>query len=304
VEDGRIEDVYFVSSSVGWIGTSQGRVYRTRDGGATWDLQLDVEANIRSLGFTDTLVGWAGNLDGEDGDVLYATRNGGVDWAVIAMPAEVLGICGISVLNDTTVFAVGRNIGPAYLIATLDGGRTWTYRDMSDHAWQLVDVHFWSTTEGLAVGGYKPSLSEPSKAVVLYTGDGGKTWERRYQGSRARERGWKISFPTRLVGYVSVEGWRPGESFFLKSTDGGESWLEKQFWWGNNPYVAQGIGFVSADEGWIGSWLPGNPLLSTRDGGATWKPTAIDMPVNRLRFISDTLGYAAGGGLYKLDRNH
>src|SRR6185437_12748177 len=79
-----------------------GRIFKTTDGGNTWQLLKDSSATFyRSIGFADSLTGWVGNLGyfsavSRDTNVLYQTSDGGITW----MPAKIpyphpVGICGI-----------------------------------------------------------------------------------------------------------------------------------------------------------------------------------------------------------------
>ena len=73
------------------------------------------------------------------------------------------------------------------------------------------------------------------------------------------------------------------------------------------PYQAKGVGFVSAEVGWIAGERPGIPAYRTDDGGRTWMPdTTLGPLVNRFRFIRDRAGrleagYAIGATIHKLD---
>lgn len=286
------DDVFFVNPSVGWFATRTGEIYKTSDGGESWQVQYEGDAYFRSMAFADSLRGWVGNLRGEAGDVLYQTEDGGTTWSVVKLPSGPIGICGIWVVDHTTVYAVGRVRGPAFVLKSSDGGKSWSAIDMSPYADELIDIYFWTPEEGIVVG------STASTALILETRDGGGTWERRYVGSRTGEDAWKISFPSRTVGYVSIEAWG-AEEYFLKTTDGGTTWEDKLFWSGEIPYGAQGIGFVTPTRGWMGSYIPNNPTLKTEDGGETWQDAGFGKSVNRFRFLNDTLGYASGQTIYQ-----
>src|SRR5438477_12386788 len=64
-----------------------------------------------------------------------------------------------------------------------------------------------------------------------------------------------------------------------------------------------GMLFISTNEGCMGgpSGIPYlNSFIHTVDGGATWTPVGYDDTyfINRIRFLSPTLGFASGGNLH------
>ena len=299
----RHNDAYFVTPALGWIVNGAGEIYKTADSGASWQLQVDQRAShFRSVGFIDDQRGWAGNVGlGEfgttDSTVLYQTRDGGASW----MPIDTFigpkpkGLCGMHVVTDSVVVGVGRVRGPSFFVKTTDGGTSWTSQDMSAYAAGLIDIHFFHPDSGFAVG-LTHVDHEQSSGVVLFTSDGGLSWEKRFTTTRTGEWSWKISFPSRTVGYVSLQRNSRTPIYFLKTTDGGLSWQEILF--SETYYFVQGIGFATERLGWIG----GNssfPTFQTTDGGATWQPADFGARVNRFRFLSDTLGYAVGRRVYR-----
>lgn len=300
---GRHNDVFFVNPNSGWIVDGDGEIFHTTNSGETWDLQFQKgTAHFRTIGFVDDQRGWAGNVgNGEfgatDPNPIYETTDGGASWSPVAsISGETpVGICGINIVSETIAVAVGRVRGPAFFARTDDGGQTWTGRSMSEHAAGLIDVHFFTPDSGLAVG-LTNEDHEQSRGIVLATSDGGQTWTERFVTSRLGEWAWKISFPTRDVGYVSLQRNSRTPIFFLKTTDGGLTWEEKLF--SSSYYFVQGIGFVSENVGWIGG-NSSNPTYVTTDGGDTWASADFGSRVNRLRFISDTLGFAVGRTVYK-----
>ncbi len=300
----RHNDVYFVTPDLGWIVNGAGQIYRTDDGGTSWTLQLDQPgSHFRSVGFLDARRGFAGNVGtGEFGTTdpapLYETHDGGAFWSPITgfdgpTPA---GLCGMHVVNDSTVVAVGRVRGPAFFTRTTDRGQTWQSVDMSAYAAGLIDIYFTHPDSGFAVG-LTDTEHERSRGIVLQTTDGGATWTPRHTSTRTGEWAWKLSFPSRRVGYVSLQRNSQTPIFFLKTTDGGHTWQEKLFT--TNYYFVQGIGFITETHGWIGG-NSSSPVYATTDGGETWHTERLRPRLNRFRFLGDSLGYAVGRSVHKL----
>jgi photosystem II stability/assembly factor-like uncharacterized protein len=291
----RHDDLFFVSPDSGWVVNGNGEIHRTTDGGQTWTLQTQVSSYLRCVGFATRMKGWAGTLFGDP--LLYATQDAGVTWTPVNnIPAPLPnGICGLSVVNESVAYGVGRFDGPpAVLIKTIDGGATWTSRDMEPLATALIDCHFFDANHGLAVGGIGSFALR--HAVILSTSDGGVTWQTRYTSNRpGAEWCWKISFPTRTTGYVSIERQDAlAPRYVAKTTDGGSTWTEVPF---VTNYDEEGIGFVSTRVGWAGGWT--GDTYETIDGGASWHLAGWGVFVNRIRFLSPTLGYASGQTVYK-----
>jgi photosystem II stability/assembly factor-like uncharacterized protein len=300
----RFDDVFFVNPDVGWIVTTSGDVYRTTDGGQDWTrLVSGASAAFRSIGFVDTQHGFLGALS--FAAVLLETLDGGVTWSNITsrvVGPTPAGICGISVVDEDHIFGVGRFNGPAVFVKTTDGGQSWTSKDMSPLAGTLVDVHFFNANEGIAVGGSSSNLGSGNRAVVLATSDGGETWSQRHiTGGPNSEWGWKISFPSRFVGYVSVEYASASGSGtpakVLKTVDGGAKWIELAIPLSRESQGLQGLGFVTNSLGWAGGR---GTTTQSDEGGSSWHSHAtIDGRVNRFRFFGDSLGYAVGEFVYK-----
>ena len=302
----RHDDAFFLDRETGWVAsTDAAEIHKTVDGGETWSLQLKPDGGpyFRCIAFHDQDLGFACNLTAQEtGNPLFRTTDGGETWSVADIDPRVEGLCGISIVNASTIYAAGKYEGPAYVVKSRDGGLTWAVTDMNDRLGQAVDIHFFNERDGVLIGGsdsHKPS----SRVVVLTTSDGGETWVERHRGSRLGEFGWKISFPSREVGYVSIDTEGLEESdmdFFLKTEDGGLTWTRKPFYPGL--FRAQGIGFATEQVGWIGSFLEERPTMGTSDGGESWSEIEPGAQINRFRFNDDGTGIASGRWLFRIDR--
>lgn len=298
-----MDDLFFISPSTGWVLNNNyndppewpGEIWKTTDGGETWALQLTLNQYLRSIGFADSLTGWMGTIS-DTSKVLYRTTDGGESWSLVQnLPQpRPLGICGISIVNDSVMYASGRYFGPARVIKTTDRGASWTSMDLSAYAGALVDCHFFSPDSGFVVGCSSPDYLT-GFARVLFTSDGGSTWATRYAGNRPGEICWKMQFRARTTGYVSVERFSAGPTYYLKTTDGGITWSDRRFQ--DTLFDVQGIGFAGDSLGWMGGHS--GKAYATTDAGASWHPAGFGSNLNRFRFLSDTLAYAAGKTVYK-----
>lgn len=319
---GKQDDIAFIDRMTGWYGNGLGKLFKTTDGGETWVQQLDQPGTyVRALGFVDAQTGFLGNIGpgyfptATDPVPLYRTRDGGETWQPVEISGPALvGLCAIDVLrvpfinagvldHRVVVRAGGRVGGPALLAESVDGGETFTSRDLSDLTAMIQDVKFIDGATGFIAGASSVDISR-SSGVILKTDDGGRTWRKVYQSSRPWELTWKISFPSEQTGYVSLQSYNPDPTasvrYVLKTTDGGDSWSEVPMV-DNAQFRPFGIGFVTEELGWVGG-VPGG--LETRDGGQTWQPVSIGPAVNKIRVVRDDQGvsvFAIGAQVHRLD---
>ncbi len=318
----RHDDIYFTDPTNGWA-SQNNNIYRTTDGGNTWTTSLaSPGTHFRSVGFATPLIGFAGNLgpgsyDGgvTDPNVLYRTVDGGITWSNVPGFAEagMKGLCVINVLDSQHIYGAGRVRGPAYFIKSTDGGSTWTILSLTAAGVMngIMDVYFKDPTNGWVVGmDTNQFASPPYYGRIARTTDGGSTWTPVVTTSIGSSYFWKMSWPSTNIGYVALQ---QNASFnnvvFYKTTNGGSSWFSNSIslsglGLGASSFYLQGVGFVSETEGWIGgasgSIAYSNSFLHTIDGGVTWSPAGFNdtFLVNRIRFMSPTLGWASGANLY------
>jgi photosystem II stability/assembly factor-like uncharacterized protein len=302
----RYNDVWFITPDLGWAivpsdgGTKpDGFIYKTTDGGATWTTQYATTQHLRSVCFLDERIGFVGVLFDGSASPLLRTTDGGETWTRADIEGSMpTGICGLMRVNDSTIVGSGQVYGPAHFIRTTDRGATWASIALGTEDDWAIDCYFWSTDSGIVAGGSKAS-GQPMVSHIWQTTDGGANWTDSYVGQPDSpvdgEWCWKISFPSREVGYISIEQDR-GNSRILKTTDRGVTWQRIVI-----PQAGsrlQGCGFITDLHGWIGGRSFG--AYVTEDGGLTWSSTKDIQFVNRFRFFGDSLGYVAGDRVYKL----
>ena len=317
---GKQDDIVFVTPELGWYCNGSGRIYRTLDGGFSWVEQVHQPGTFfRCLAFVDSLRGFAGNVGPgyfpgvTDSVPLYETRDGGATWTPVTTihgPSPP-GLCAIHVSRvaaaagrpaRTVVRAAGRVGGPAFLLTSEDGGDTWESRDLSAQCGMVLDLEFVDASTGI-LSAATTADAKTSNALILRTTDGGASWTPRYRSTRPYELTWKSSFPTREVGYVTIQSYDPDSTVVrrvvAKTVDGGVTWKEipladefklREF----------GVGFIDERTGWVGGSTTG---YGTSDGGATWQPVAMGRAVNKIRLVKTArgfVGYAIGVDVYKL----
>ena len=308
----RTDDIWFVDPETGWAVNSNGQILKTEDGGASWEEQFQSGAYLRSVGFANACSGWVGTLSAATR--MFHTRDGGANWLEVGnLPSEPSAICGLSVVSESVIYASGTNFPnrPPAVVKSVDGGVSWLGIDMTPHANLLVDCFFTSPDCGWVVGG-KAEVPNPQrsdiKPVVLFTKDGGQSWENRVADLQNEfplgEWGWKIQFISDSIGFVSLENFTQGA--ILVTRDGGASWVRKVI---NDPQRnanLEGVGFVDQNHGWVGGWgdatFQGGFSSETFDGGGNWiDANQIGRFINRFRFFGDpvSVGYASGKTVYK-----
>jgi photosystem II stability/assembly factor-like uncharacterized protein len=321
--DDKQDDIYFVDDRVGWYANGAGKIYKTTDGGDSWRLQHDSPGTFfRCLAFIDHLHGFAGNVGPDrfpnvtDTNPLYETKDGGETWkAVTTIEGKpVLGLCSMHVLRDQRalgseteqrprIIGVGRVGGPTALIISDDLGATWKQIDLSAQAAMAFDVYFQDRDVGFIATATDTDFTK-SHASILRTDDGGATWKKVYESSRPYELTWKLSFPTRDTGYVTIQSYNPDVTsaarFLAKTQDGGKTWREIPLI--DKHSVQQfGVAFLDEQTGWVGAVPHG---FFTNNGGRTWRKASIGNAVNKIRLLSTpskTIGFAIGTEVHRLE---
>lgn len=286
----RYDDIFFVSDSAGWAVASNGNILHTKDAGASWEIQTDINGYLRSIEFATPMLGFAGSLNGK----LLRTTNGGASWTDIApdITPTLPGICGLSAPTSEVIYGCGIWSSPAYIIKSVDAGQSWTTTDMSALASALVDIYFISPDTGWVSG---KSPGQHGVGIILYTTDGGQTWSNQYTSDQGNEYIWKLQSPdgNHFYGSVANESFT-GSTRMAFSADRGFTWSTRVI--DENFHYIQTIGFLDSLRGWTGG---DNTLLETNDGGLTWTKIELGSGYNRFLKINDSTAYLTGGQLYK-----
>ncbi len=321
---GKQDDICFIDENKGWYVNGGGNIYKTINGGQTWEKCFTTPGTFfRCIAFIDSLRGFVGNVGTEyfpnvqDTIPLYKTTVGGKTWTPVAYSGPyVKGLCAIDIVKEQYInhgnidykyhiYGVGRVGSPANIMVSDDGGATFRSWSMDADCKMLFDITMFNKQEGFVCAATSADIPQ-SNALILYTNDGGKTWVKRYQSTRPFETTWKVSFPTRDTGYVTIQNYNPDKAVskqrVAKTTDGGKTWFEVDLCddHGSREF---GIGFINARHGFVGTMNSG---YETTDGGQTWTKTDLGRACNKIRIYTTpdgkTYGYAIGVDVLKLTR--
>jgi photosystem II stability/assembly factor-like uncharacterized protein len=288
---GRYDDVFFIDEAVGWAaGGNSGKIYKTINGGATWTMQYNTGKYLRSIEFLTPTLGFCGSLESS----LFKTTDGGATWTDIASSISPVpqGICGLSAPSANVIYGCGIWSEPAFVIKSMDGGTSWTSINLSQYASALVDIFFTSEDVGFVVGKSNPASDG---GIVLYTSDGGTTWEVKHKTFANEDYIWKIQTPDSVHYYGSLDALpSTGNVRIVKSADAGLSWTTDTI---RNTYsYMQTIGFIDTQHGWTGGL---STLLETTDGGENWDPITVGSAYNRFYRVNENTAFLSGDRIYK-----
>jgi len=271
-----LKGLHFQDDDTGWIsgsassGQNFGFIYKTTNGGDTWDLSpLATGTLFGGITFTDFQHGWVAADKGR----LFETDNGGASWTAREdLPVDSSqSLRKLAFVGSDSGWAVGTD---GVIIRTTNGGTDWSLQATpTGHG--LSGVSFVDAQNGWASG---------LNGTILHTSNGGLAWTLQNTGTSA---------DLRDIDFVDVNrGWAVGSNgTILRTSDGGSTWdaqdadVVSQLW--SVEFVNDTTGWVVGDNGLV---------LWTNDGGLSWmvQLTGTGGTLFEVLFRDESLGWAVG----------
>ncbi|MDG1437957.1 MAG: hypothetical protein P8P98_03205 [Emcibacteraceae bacterium] len=294
---GRISDIAVDQQDPGtwYAGVASGGVWKTVNGGTTWNPIFDDES-VYSIGDVtidpnNSNIVWVGTGENNAGrhiafgDGVYKSENGGKTWKNMGLEAsEHIGDIVIHPEDSDTVWVSAQ--GPLWskggergLFKTTDGGKTWR---------NTLEIDEWTGVGSLAIDPSNPDIlyaaawqRQRTIATLIDTGpgsalykstDGGETWEEMTVGLPTENMG-KSSIAVSPIDpnvvYATIElDERTGG--FWRSTDKGASWtkMSDRVSGGTGPHYYQEI--FADPHTFDKVYMANNLSAYSDDGGKTW----------------------------------
>lgn len=236
--------------------------------------------------FSDLNNGW---VVGDEGVVLH-TGDGGITWTVQESgTTDALQCVYFANAQQGWIGGGNNSIG-----ITTDGGRSWTWQHPAGKTRRMfMGLSFVNASTGWAVD---------NNRGIHRTDDSGSTWTTQVSTATSAVTG--VHF------FDANEGWAVTVNReALHTTDGGGTWISRDLadlnYGSNVSAIFSDVFFFDRSHGWIatnvGSSSISSPLASvvtTMTSGAAWEcqPTPEGLSINAVRFVSPSVGWAAGSG--------
>lgn len=258
-------DIWFTDPDNG-VAVGEG-ITLTTDAGSSWNeiTQGGGEIN-RAIYFANELIGYTSGNDG----VLYKTTDGGITWT--PKPSSTIKhIYDIWFVNPDTGFFVGQD---SMLCKTTDGGDNWSH--ISTGAIVDLNAIFFLNEDTGFVGG--------DDGIIMRTMDGGNNW--------TQVDSYNFYDINDIYFYDNNNGHAVGSGGQVRNTsNGGDSWSSNVSF---GSVLLYGVFFTSATKGYaVGST---SNIYVTNDGGVFWSSTPSPTSSLLSIFFTDPdTGYACGG---------
>jgi photosystem II stability/assembly factor-like uncharacterized protein len=246
-----LDYIQFTDAKSGWGAYGiLGTIMQTKDGGDSWktiphpaQFSGGSFANISPVG-SGCYLQYGGHIHHSTGgkfQMLNKTElgRGNQDYGGVSMVDDTFGAISWSKSNGRYIVAI-----------TLDGGKTWTERDVTDKKvlrGQSLSVQFVDRKTGWLYSGY---------GGLLATIDGGKSWTPQDPGQLDNAPLDDLHFVNTKLGHLLTSDTKKEIAEVRRTTDGGKSWrvlgqLHSKGYVRAVRFVDENNGWVVGDKGYI-----------------------------------------------------
>ncbi|MFA7288174.1 MAG: YCF48-related protein [Melioribacteraceae bacterium] len=303
----KINDMKFLSDSVGYFINNGGSIYRTADGGTTWKLQNHFQNNwLLKMRFLDDKIGFISSsvYNYMIPRKFYYTIDGGLNWSsneldfinvldFLPLSNQKILKCddrgNIKILDNfygdwKTVYEM-----PTFINATEE----FLYEVPKGYIKKLEKLN-----DGriLAVGNYLEYFNSgkitDSLSFIFQSKDMGASWDTLWMGLN------------KLINCMAFAdsniGWIAGDNVIYKTTNGGKDW-KPQSPDAKIAYVAMQIVAIDSLNVFIMPDYSGF-YFQTNDGGLSWQMKEENFDYNNRFYFKDKKnGFAFGDGFYRTE---
>lgn len=285
-----LTSLYFTSPETGFVvgcdptqsSWSSNVLYRTTDGGSTWNYAGGSEMCMPLIYFFNSTIGYfITRGSANDADAMKKTTDGGNTWTIITAKFSNNDRKGIFFIDENTGYYGGGD--GFYIYKTKDGGNTWTAHATGSNSSIIDAIWFRDKDTGFIAGWYG--------AKIAKTTDGGETWadvSNQYSV-------YSMQFPSASTGYAVASN-LSNKPVIIKTSDGGNSWNTVYTLPGSNTNRPQYFSSVYCMD--VNTCLAvgdSGTILKTTDAGNTWF-NQVSGTTKRLNsvFCIDNKCFAAG----------
>jgi photosystem II stability/assembly factor-like uncharacterized protein len=262
-------DIYFTTSSTGFLSGEYGELFYSVDGGDSWTLKTTgTDENLHEIFFVSDQIGF---VTADNGDIIK-TINGGLTWNSYYTGVDE-DLYSAWFLNENTGY-IGGYWGT--MLKTINGGSSWT----------PINLNLTSTVYSMSFINENVGFLGTSNNGVMRTVNGGTSWESSLIGDY--DDIYRVFAINQNVLFASSE-----KGGIWKSTDGGVTFSNLQTFsnthlqYGTIAFADENVGCISGDDGF---------LMRTSNKGITWD--SISLPAitsfKRIKFYNNQMGWLVG----------
>jgi len=237
----QFNSIYFIDKDTGFA--ISGSIYKTVNGGTSWDVQYMVSGSLQKIFFLNRNNGYVIG----DGGLFFKTTNGGNSWQLNYV-TNYPNVKTVYFTHIDTGYVAGSN---GVIRKTSNGGTTWVLQP-SNTTNTLNSIYFTSSSIGFVIG---------NGGVIRKTINGGSSWTTISSGVTTDLTG--ITFISPNKGFIIGAG-----NILLKTIDGGNTWT---FGTSTGIWEPNSICFKDSLTGYVVGKIAATSGISyTNDGGITW----------------------------------